>query len=79
MAWFHAGDAFVVTSETALVSYACSAVYAPHAERSVAWDDPDIGIAWPVAAPVLSEKDALSGREDAVATVERGEADAARA
>ena len=49
---------FVVTSETALVSYACSAVYAPEAERSIAWDDPDIGIAWSVAAPVLSEKDA---------------------
>ena len=53
---------FVVTSETALVSYACSAVYAPEAERSVAWDDPDIGIAWPVAAPVLSEKDASAPR-----------------
>lgn len=53
---------FVVTSETALVSYACSAVYAPEAERSIAWDDPDIGIAWPVAAPVLSEKDASAPR-----------------
>ena len=53
---------FVVTSETALVSYACSAVYAPEAEQSLAWDDPDIGVAWPVAAPVLSEKDSAAPR-----------------
>ena len=53
---------FVVTSETALVSYACSAVYAPEAEQSLAWDDPDIGVAWPVAAPVLSDKDAAAPR-----------------
>lgn len=51
---------FVVTSETALVSYACSAEYAPEAERSVAWDDPDIGVVWPVAAPALSDKDAAA-------------------
>lgn len=51
---------FVVTSETALFSYKVSGVYAPHAERSIAWDDPDLGIRWPTEAPVLSSKDALA-------------------
>lgn len=49
---------FVVTSETALFSYKCSGVYAPHAEGSIRWDDPDLAIGWPVADPVLSAKDA---------------------
>ena len=53
---------FCVTSETALFAYKCSAVYAPDAELSVAWDDPDLGIEWPVAAPTLSDKDRAAPR-----------------
>ncbi|MBN2718712.1 MAG: dTDP-4-dehydrorhamnose 3,5-epimerase [Deltaproteobacteria bacterium] len=49
---------FVVTSETALFAYKCTAYYAPSNEGSVRWDDPDIGIVWPIAAPTLAEKDA---------------------
>ncbi len=48
---------FCVTSESALFSYKCTDVYHPEAELGVAWDDPDVGVTWPIADPVLSEKD----------------------
>jgi dTDP-4-dehydrorhamnose 3,5-epimerase len=49
--------AFVVTSENALFSYKCTDYYDPAAEGSIIWNDPDIGIEWPLDAPTLSEKD----------------------
>jgi dTDP-4-dehydrorhamnose 3,5-epimerase len=57
--WIPAGFAhgFCVLSESADFFYKCTALYAPEAERSVAWDDPRIGIRWPLAAPLLSAKD----------------------
>jgi dTDP-4-dehydrorhamnose 3,5-epimerase len=48
---------FVVTSDVALFFYKCTDYYAPHAEGSILWDDPEIGIEWPLEAPSLSEKD----------------------
>ena len=51
------GHAFCVTSDTADVLYRCTGYYEPELERSIAWDDPDIAIAWPVAEPVLSDRD----------------------
>jgi len=48
---------FVVTSETAQVEYKCTGLYQPGAEFSVAWNDPDLGIPWPVDEPILSAKD----------------------
>lgn len=48
---------FVVTSETATVCYKCDAPYRPGDELTVVWNDPDLGIDWPVAVPVLSAKD----------------------
>jgi dTDP-4-dehydrorhamnose 3,5-epimerase len=51
------GHAFLTLSEFAEVQYKCSAYYAPEVEGAVAWDDPDLGIDWPVAAPVLSARD----------------------
>jgi dTDP-4-dehydrorhamnose 3,5-epimerase len=53
---------FVVTSDTALFSYKCTRAYSPHEERSLRWDDPDVGIEWPVSTPVLSAKDAGAPR-----------------
>ena len=50
--------AFVVTSESAEVEYKCTDVYDPGYELGVLWNDPDIGIEWPVDAPLLSGKDA---------------------
>ncbi|MBW2713412.1 MAG: dTDP-4-dehydrorhamnose 3,5-epimerase family protein, partial [Deltaproteobacteria bacterium] len=50
------------TSEEAQVEYKCTDLYHPEAEFSVAWDDPDLGIAWPIESPVLSEKDQKAPR-----------------
>ena len=48
---------FVVTSDTAEVIYKCTSLYAPNQEGSILWNDPDIGIDWPVESPLLSDKD----------------------
>ncbi len=48
---------FAVLSDAALFFYKCTDFYAPQHEVTVAWDDPDIGIQWPLANPVLSDKD----------------------
>ncbi len=48
---------FLVISDIAQFVYKCTDFYHPEAEFSVAWNDPDIGIAWPIDAPNLSEKD----------------------
>jgi dTDP-4-dehydrorhamnose 3,5-epimerase len=51
---------YVVLAEGSVVSYKCTAEYAPDRERSIRWDDPSIGVDWPVQAPVLSDKDAAA-------------------
>jgi len=48
---------FCVLSEKALFTYKCTELYHPECDAGVRWDDPDIGIKWPVAEPILSEKD----------------------
>lgn len=48
---------FIVLSETALFSYKCTDTYHPECELGVAYDDPDIAVAWPIAAKELSERD----------------------
>jgi len=49
---------FCVLSEAAEVSYKCTTYYAPEFERGLQWNDPEIGIEWPLtSAPVLSAKD----------------------
>ncbi len=48
---------FCVLSEVADVAYKLSSVYAPETECAIAWDDPEIGIEWPVSEPLLSERD----------------------
>jgi dTDP-4-dehydrorhamnose 3,5-epimerase len=48
---------FCVTSETALFAYKCTAAYHPQADGAIVWNDPDLGIAWPIAEPLLSPKD----------------------
>jgi dTDP-4-dehydrorhamnose 3,5-epimerase len=48
---------FCVLSEFADFAYQCTDYYVPDDERGIIWNDPDIGIAWPVAEPLLSDKD----------------------
>ncbi len=48
---------FCVTSETALFAYKCTELYHPETELSIAWNDLDIGIDWPISDPSLSKKD----------------------
>lgn len=62
--WVPAGLAhgFVVLSETALFSYKCTEYYAQQSEHSIVWNDPDIGIKWPITDGIqLSQKD-LAGK-----------------
>src|SRR5262245_46267001 len=48
---------FCVLSDEVDVEYKCTDLSAPEDEITIAWDDPQIGIAWPLTEPVLSEKD----------------------
>jgi len=48
---------FCVVSAEADIAYMTSDEYAPALESGIAWDDPDLKIAWPVAMPQLSERD----------------------
>jgi dTDP-4-dehydrorhamnose 3,5-epimerase len=54
---------FCVTSESADFQYKCTALYAPQNERAILWNDPELGIAWPLSGePKLSAKDAAAPR-----------------
>ncbi len=52
------GHAFLVLSDTALFHYKCTEFYSPRDEVSIRWNDPDIGIEWPMKEPLVSERDA---------------------
>lgn len=55
---------YLVLSETAVFAYKCTEFYHPEDEGGIRWDDPDIGIEWPLEEGVqvmLSEKDKLHG------------------
>jgi dTDP-4-dehydrorhamnose 3,5-epimerase len=62
MFWVPEGFAhgFLTLEDDTDFLYKCTAPYAPQSEHTLAWDDPSVGIAWPVAEldPVISEKDA---------------------
>lgn len=53
---------YLVLSEVADVVYKCSEYYDAAKERSLAWDDPEVGIAWPAGAKTISERDAAAPR-----------------
>lgn len=48
---------FCVISETALFQYKCTDKYSPESEHGIMWNDPTLGIPWPVDNPIISEKD----------------------
>jgi dTDP-4-dehydrorhamnose 3,5-epimerase len=62
--WIPEGFAhgFCVLSETAEFQYKCTDFYDPGSEIVVRWDDPAIGIDWPVENPLLSERDRVGKR-----------------
>ena len=53
---------FVVLSDTADFEYKCTDYYDPSDEGGILWSDPDLGIPWPIANPVLSTKDESAKR-----------------
>lgn len=53
---------FCVTSDDAHVLYKCTSLYNPKEDAGILWNDPDIGIDWPVDKPLLSEKDQKASR-----------------
>jgi dTDP-4-dehydrorhamnose 3,5-epimerase len=57
---------FCVLSPIAQVEYKCTDFYDPASEIGIAWNDPAIGIAWPVAEPLLSPRDSRHPTLDAV-------------
>lgn len=48
---------FCVLSETAEFLYKCDDYYSPKDERGIMWNDPEIGVEWPVKEPILSQRD----------------------
>lgn len=57
--WAPAGFArgFCVLSGWAEIEYLCTGTYNGACESGIRWDDPEVGIAWPVREPILSERD----------------------
>lgn len=57
--WAPAGFArgFAVLSEEAEIQYLCTGTYNAAGESGIRWDDPEIGIAWPLADPLVSDRD----------------------
>ncbi|TXH66399.1 MAG: dTDP-4-dehydrorhamnose 3,5-epimerase [Lysobacteraceae bacterium] len=58
--WIPEGFAhgFVALSERTVFSYLCTATYDRDADSAIRWDDAALAIDWPIASPILSEKDA---------------------
>jgi dTDP-4-dehydrorhamnose 3,5-epimerase len=48
---------FVTLSEFAQVQYKCTGFYTPSSEGTLSWNDPDVGVAWPIKDPTLSKRD----------------------
>ena len=53
---------FCVLSDVADVHYKLSSTYDPATEAGIAWDDPEVGIEWPLDEPLLSERDRAAPR-----------------
>ena len=62
MLWVPAGFAhgFCALTDGAEILYKQTDYYAPEVDRGIRWNDPAIGVAWPLAQPVLSAKDAVA-------------------
>ena len=60
--WAPAGFArgFCVLSDFAEIQYKCTGIYNNKGESGILWNDPEIGIKWPVEDPILSDKDQIA-------------------
>jgi dTDP-4-dehydrorhamnose 3,5-epimerase len=58
---------FCVTSDEADVAYKVSSYYEGATERGIAWDDPAIGVQWPVEEPLVSDRDRANPRLEEIA------------
>jgi dTDP-4-dehydrorhamnose 3,5-epimerase len=58
---------FCVLSDVADVAYKLSSLYDPETEAGIAWDDPDVGVEWPISEPLLSERDKTAPRLSEIA------------
>ena len=57
---------YQVLSEEAVVVYKCTDYYHAGSDRAIAWNDPHLNISWPIADPILSEKDRRAPTFEAV-------------
>jgi dTDP-4-dehydrorhamnose 3,5-epimerase len=48
---------YLVLSDVAEVHYKCTGHHSPEVERSLAWNDPDVAVPWPISTPILSQRD----------------------
>jgi dTDP-4-dehydrorhamnose 3,5-epimerase len=60
------GHGFLVLSDVADLEYKCTDYYAPDNEIGVVWNDPDLRIDWPITDPIVSEKDRMLPRLEAL-------------
>jgi dTDP-4-dehydrorhamnose 3,5-epimerase len=58
---------FLVLSDVADVAYLVSSYYDPATEAGIAWDDPDVGVEWGIAEPLVSDRDRKAPRLSEVA------------
>lgn len=60
--WAPAGFArgFCVLSDVAEIQYKCTGIYNNKGESGILWNDPEIGVEWPIKDPILSQKDAVA-------------------
>ncbi len=67
--WVPVGFAhgFQVLSEVADVAYKLTSLYDPATESGISWDDPDVGVEWPISDPLLSERDLSAPRLSEIA------------
>jgi dTDP-4-dehydrorhamnose 3,5-epimerase len=66
------GHGFCVLSESADVLYRVSSYHDAELESGIAWDDPELGIHWPIADPILSDRDRNAPRLAEAAPTLRG-------
>jgi dTDP-4-dehydrorhamnose 3,5-epimerase len=59
LVWIPPGFApgFCVLTDFADVQYKCTSIYNPKGEGAIRWNDPTVGIQWPVTDPIVSQKD----------------------